>query len=140
MKFSIYSAQKTKEKSILELEAEYVKRLKGSNPIEFIEYSNTSALFSQNKNNTFVVILDETGVNWTSTQLAHELERLACDGKSQVQFVIGGPEGFDDSTKKKGDLCLSLSKLTFTYQMTRLILVEQIYRAVMINRGTPYHK
>ncbi|GJQ08722.1 hypothetical protein GpartN1_g513.t1 [Galdieria partita] len=59
--------------------------------------------------------------------------------KGKVNFVIGGPEGLPEALKCKGKL-LSLSPLTFTHQMTRLILVEQIYRAAQIHKGTAYHK
>lgn len=140
MKFLIYSAQKTKDKNLLKAESEYLDRMKGQHTIEFIEYGDTKQLLAQIKNNTCIVVLDERGDGLTSTEFAQFLEGEAVRGRSQFSLIIGGPTGLDNAVKERAHRCLSLSKLTFTYQMTRLILVEQLYRASMILKGTPYHK
>jgi len=64
---------------------------------------------------------------------------LALEGKSNLTFVIGGAFGFTDALRKRADFTISFSKMTFTHQMIRMLLVEQIYRAFKINHGEPYH-
>ena len=61
------------------------------------------------------------------------------EGRQEIDFIIGGDQGLAQSLLSEADLCLSLSRMTFTHQMTRLILLEQIYRAFTIIRGEPYH-
>lgn len=87
----------------------------------------------------FAVILDEKGRSFSSESLAGELERHMVQGTAEVVFVIGGAYGLSDAVKKRGDLLLSLSAMTFTHQMARLFLLEQIYRAFTILRNEPYH-
>ncbi|SPU00940.1 ribosomal RNA large subunit methyltransferase H [Bacillus tequilensis] len=72
----------------------------------------------------------------TSEELADTIDKLATYGKSKVTFVIGGSLGLSDAVMKRADEKLSFSKMTFPHQLMRLILVEQIYRAFRINRGS----
>lgn len=87
-----------------------------------------------------LILLAAEGKMLSSEELALYLERLQMEGKSKVDFVIGGPLGLAGSLKKKGDLKLSLSRLTFPHRLARLILLEQLYRCFKIIRGEPYHK
>ena len=87
-----------------------------------------------------VIVLSAEGKKMSSEDLAFYLERLLIEGKSKVDFIIGGPSGLAESIKKKGNLCLSLSDLTFPHRLVRLILLEQLYRCFKIIRGEPYHK
>ena len=75
-----------------------------------------------------------------SEELAIFLERLMIEGKSKIDFIIGGPDGLAKGLINNGDLCLSLSDLTFPHRMVRLILLEQLYRCFKIIRGEPYHR
>ena len=68
-----------------------------------------------------------------------KLDELALAGNSHITFVIGGAFGYTDALRKRADLVLSFSKMTFTHQMIRLLLIEQIYRAFKISRGEKYH-
>ena len=86
------------------------------------------------------IALSNEGKSMFSEELASYLERLLIEGKSTVDFIIGGPLGLAESVKEKGDLCLSLSALTFPHRLARLILLEQLYRCFKIIRGEPYHK
>ena len=87
----------------------------------------------------FVVLLDEKGKEYSSVQFAEFIERhLALLGKDFV-FVIGGPYGFSKDVYNRANLKLSLSQLTFSHQMVRLIFMEQLYRAFTIIKGGPYH-
>lgn len=87
----------------------------------------------------YVIALDREGIEPSSVELARRLEALMIGGKSNIAFIIGGPLGLDDAVLGEADLRLSLSKLTFTHQMARLILLEQVYRSFKILRGEPYH-
>jgi 23S rRNA (pseudouridine1915-N3)-methyltransferase len=88
----------------------------------------------------YVIALDAGGRSFTSEELAQYLSRLALHGRSALAFLIGGHLGLSPAARSCADLVLSLSPLTFTHQMVRLILLEQLYRAFKIMRGEPYHK
>ena len=85
-----------------------------------------------------VVLLDEHGKEYRSIEFARWTEKLQQTARSLV-FIIGGPYGFADSVYERSDAKLSLSKMTFSHQMIRLLFVEQIYRACTIIKGEPYH-
>lgn len=86
-----------------------------------------------------VVLLDPRGKERSSEEWAEHLqERFSRDGRDLV-FVIGGPYGFSDEVYARADSMMSLSKMTFSHQMVRLLFVEQLYRAFTIMKGEPYH-
>ena len=85
------------------------------------------------------VFLDENGKQETSISMANWLEKQILIGNTRINFFIGGAYGFEKSLLPPGVHFLSLSEMTFTHQMVRLILLEQIYRAFTIIRGEPYH-
>ena len=87
----------------------------------------------------FTIVLDEGGKALDSPGLAALLEKHMLQGTQELTWVIGGPYGLSDGVKSRGDLLLSLSHFTFTHQMIRLFLLEQIYRALTIIRNEPYH-
>lgn len=87
----------------------------------------------------YLVILDEKGSEMTSRQLAGKVQKWMAEGKNRIVFIIGGAFGIAPSLKVKADYKLSLSLLTFTHQMIRLLLVEQLYRAMTILRNEKYH-
>jgi 23S rRNA (pseudouridine1915-N3)-methyltransferase len=91
-------------------------------------------------NGSFVIALDVRGVSWSSEELADAFREWEIAGKNQVAFVIGGDLGLSPAVLSRSDLRLSLSKITFTHPMARLLLLEQVYRAFRILRGEPYHK
>lgn len=86
-----------------------------------------------------VTLLDERGAELTSRQFAGEIERAMVSGLKRMVFVIGGPYGFSPEVYARADRKLSLSKMTFTHEMVRLFFAEQVYRAMTIMRGEPYH-
>ena len=89
---------------------------------------------------TFLIALDMRGKQQSSEIFAETLERFSIEGKGSLVFLIGGSLGLSDTVRKKADDLLSLSDMTFPHQLTRIILLEQLYRAHKISRGEVYHK
>ena len=87
-----------------------------------------------------VVLLDSTGKSLTTEKFAAWLCKHRDQSTRNLVFVIGGHEGISESLKRRADSCLSLSPLTFTHEMARCVLLEQIYRAFNVIQGFPYHK
>jgi 23S rRNA (pseudouridine1915-N3)-methyltransferase len=87
----------------------------------------------------YIVILDEAGKQFTSRELANNIETLMNRSISSMSFITGGAFGISDTLKKNASLVLSLSTLTFTHQMVRLIVAEQLYRAMTILKKEKYH-
>lgn len=88
----------------------------------------------------FTVLLDETGKEFTSQQFAQKIEQLRDFEGGKIAFIIGGALGVSDDVKEAVDMKVALSKMTFTHQMVRVFLLEQLYRAFQILQGTGYHK
>lgn len=86
------------------------------------------------------VLLDSEGAEWTSQQLAAQVQSWEVSGVKEVAFVIGGPNGFASDFKMRADKRWSLSRLTLTHEMARVLLFEQLYRAYTIIHGLPYQK
>ncbi len=83
----------------------------------------------------FIVALDERGKELTSVEFAKLLS-----SKANISFLIGGADGLSEEVKKRADFTLSLSKMTLQHDVARIVLLEQIYRAYLINKGSPYHR
>lgn len=96
-------------------------------------------LLQQMQPGDHVVLLDENGSAYTSVAFAENLEKLMASGAKRIVFVIGGPYGFAQEVYDKANAKMSLSAMTFSHQMVRLIFVEQLYRAFTILKGEPYH-
>ncbi|MCT4644258.1 MAG: 23S rRNA (pseudouridine(1915)-N(3))-methyltransferase RlmH [Carboxylicivirga sp.] len=87
----------------------------------------------------FIVLLDEKGKDYSSVDFSKMIEKRMLAGLKRLVFVIGGPYGFSDDVYAKASGKISLSKMTFSHQMVRLIFVEQLYRAMTILKNEPYH-
>ena len=87
-----------------------------------------------------VVLLDADGTEWTSQQLAAEFQRWENSGTKEVAFIVGGPRGVSEELAARADKRWSLSRLTLTHEMARVLLLEQLYRAYTITHGLPYQK
>lgn len=154
MNIKIIVLGKFKETHWKEAEAEYLKRLKPYAKIEIIELKEESfrdgddhmsikhkeaeRVLKQLDKGTTVIALSEDGATYDSPAFAAFLEKQTVHGE-HLTFVIGGPLGLHDSIKKAAHHTLSLSSLTFPHQMVRVILAEQLYRAVTIQKGKQYH-
>lgn len=137
-KIKIFSVGKTKEAWLEEAVEEYVKRLKAVAVIEFIWTKNDEQLLQLVEKEPLVICLDPNGGLMTSEQFAEFLFDQLQKGGSRLALVIGGAEGLPPPLKKR--VLISLSPLTLTHQVTRLVLLEQIYRSFEIAKGSKYHK
>ena len=86
------------------------------------------------------VLLDPQGIEWTSEELAEEMQRWQDGGTKEVSFIVGGPNGVSKELSARVHKRWSLSRLTLTHEMARVVLVEQLYRAYTIIHGLPYQK
>lgn len=86
-----------------------------------------------------VVLLDENGKQYSSVGFSEFLAQKMLNGVKRLVFVVGGPYGFSERVYARGDDKISLSKMTFSHQMVRMIFAEQLYRAMTIIKGEPYH-
>jgi 23S rRNA (pseudouridine1915-N3)-methyltransferase len=138
MKIRIVAVGRVKEKPIQYMIDEYMKRM---NDIEIIEVKD-SGKEKEAENilrlceNHGMIVLDEKGKEYTSEEFSERIARLT----EKTSFVVGGPDGISDKVKEKAKEIISLSKMTFTHEMTRLFLIEQLYRAKQIRKGTSYHR
>ena len=96
-------------------------------------------ILAQLDSSDFVVLLDEHGKEYTSKDFAKSIEQRALGGTKRLVFVVGGPYGFSPVVYGRANMMLSLSRMTFSHQLVRLVFVEQLYRAMTILKGEPYH-
>ena len=97
------------------------------------------AILRQTTDGDYVVLLDERGDEMRSVEFAYWLQKRMNSGVKRLVLVIGGPYGFSEKVYQVANEKISMSKMTFSHQMIRLIFVEQIYRAMTILNGGPYH-
>ena len=158
MKIKIYCIGKIKEQYLKDGINEYLKRISTYSNVEIVEVTDSKVRDNPNtsdiekaKNeegdrvlklvkNNYLIGLDLNKKEPTSEEFASFLHSKLVEGGSNVSFVIGGSYGLSDALKNRCNSSISLSKLTFLHQMTRLILLEQIYRAFKILNNETYHK
>ncbi|MGM0420589.1 MAG: 23S rRNA (pseudouridine(1915)-N(3))-methyltransferase RlmH [Bacillota bacterium] len=125
--------------NIIEIEHEHIpQNTKGIS--DKIKAKEGIRLLEKVPENSYIIALDVKGKPMTSKGLAHSLQNLQVQGRSNITFIIGGPLGLSQEIIAEADYQLSLSHMTFTHQMIRLILLEQLYRAFKIISGEPYHR
>jgi 23S rRNA (pseudouridine1915-N3)-methyltransferase len=137
IKIKIYSVGKTKEDWLQDAISLYEARLKSSVAFTWILAKTDEQLKQFLEKETNFICLDPSGKQYSSEEFSAFLSK---PGHSRLCFIIGGAEGIPFFIKTKAKSLLSLSRMTFTHQMTRLILIEQIYRAFEIEKGSGYHK
>ena len=154
MKVTLLVVGKTTDVHIETLIQEYQKRLAHYIPfaLQVIpELKNTKALTAEQQKQaegelilrattpaTYLILLDEHGKEFRSIEFADYIQKRMSSGRDVV-FVVGGPYGFSEAVYQRANGKISLSKMTFSHQMVRLFFVEQLYRAMTILRGEPYH-
>ena len=158
MKFTFLTIGKLKEKWMRQGIDEYLKRLSPIAKVEILSPDeekmpeNSSPALKEKvmekegekllkylKDEDFLILLDLKGIPVTSEGLADILRQKMVSGTSHFFFMIGGPYGNGENIRKRANLKISISAMTFTHQMARLILAEQVYRAMKIIRHEPYH-
>jgi len=125
----------------ISFEMKIIPDLKNSkNLSELLQKEKEGELILQQKGpSDELFLLDEQGIEFSSVELARFLEKKMIAGLKRLVVVIGGPYGFSESVYAQANGKISLSKMTFSHQMVRLIFVEQLYRAFTILKGEPYH-
>ena len=159
MKIKIICIGKLKEKYLKDAISEYSKRLSRFCKLEIIELNDEKIPDSAHEAeelkvisaegekimkhigaDEYVISLCVEGKQLSSPEFADEISKITLSGNNTISFIIGGSLGLDDNIKKKSNLRLSFSKMTFPHQLMRVFLVEQIYRAFKINSNEKYHK
>lgn len=155
MKIVLITVGRTSTQYIAEAVADFLKRVNRYAPMELTvipDQKSTRALTPEAQKQAegaqilgalqpgdHVCLLDERGKELTSREFSAEIERRMVQGLKRLVFVIGGPYGFSPEVYGRADSKLSLSRMTFTHEMVRLFFIEQVYRAMTIMRGEPYH-
>ena len=129
-----------KESYLREAEAEYKKRLTAYASLKIIELKDSDPIIPHLPKKAYKIALCVEGKEISSEQLSEILSDVPVRGYSEVCFIIGSSYGMSAEVKARADLRLSVSKLTFPHQLMRVLLLEAIYRAFNIRKGTRYHK
>ena len=140
LKIKALAVGKCKELWLKDALSQYEKRLSPMVDLEWVILGTDAALKGALATESQFVVLDPKGVLLDSPAFSSKLMKWLSEGGSRLTLVIGGPEGIPEEISRKAFFRLSFSPLTFTHQMVRLILIEQIYRAFEIMKGSPYHK
>ena len=131
----------------------YLKRLQHYLPVEYLELKEikiqssieanrkleNDLLLKQIKPTDFVALLDEKGKEFNSLKFAEWLQQIINKNPRAIVFIIGGAYGFDETLRERANATITLSRMTFTHEMARLIFTEQLYRAMTILRNESYH-
>jgi 23S rRNA (pseudouridine1915-N3)-methyltransferase len=155
MKITLLTVGKTTNANLVALQDEYQNRLKFYIPFEMVvipELKNTKNLsiaeqqekeadliLKQLETSDEVVLLDDKGKQFTSMGFSEYISKKMLASHKRMVFVVGGPYGFSERVYSRANGKVSLSAMTFSHQMIRLIFVEQLYRAMTILKGEPYH-
>ncbi len=155
MKIILLTVGKTTNANLVKLQDEYQNRLKFYIPFELVvipELKNTKnfsigeqqekeadLILKQIETNDEVILLDEKGKQFTSVGFSEFISKKILASHKRMVFVVGGPFGFAEKVYNRANVKVSLSAMTFSHQMIRLIFVEQLYRAMTILKGEPYH-
>jgi len=152
MRFRIIWTGKTRDTRLRALIEDYAERLSHFVRCEVVELKelgrsdksgidkDTRRISDALRPGAVTVLLDPDGVQWTSQQLAAQVQSWEGSGTKEVAFIVGGPNGLADDFKSKVTKRWSLSRLTLTHEMARVLLFEQLYRAYTIVHGLPYQK
>lgn len=154
MKIKLLLIGKTIDRSIQQIEADYGKRIKHYTAFEPVVIDNSAVrtgpepvirqkegemILKRVGPSDHLVLLDEHGKTYTSVQWANEINNWMNSSKKTVVLAVGGAYGFSDEVKKRANSLVSLSAMTFSHQMVRIIVLEQVYRAFTILNNEPYH-
>lgn len=140
LRVTVLCQGRLKEPYYIDACREYEKRLGAFCRLDVTELPEDGDITAKIPKGAYVIALCIEGAGTDSPGLARRLETLAGQGKSRVCFLIGGSDGLPESAKAAADWRLSMSAMTFPHHLARVMLLEQIYRAMTITAGTKYHK
>jgi 23S rRNA (pseudouridine1915-N3)-methyltransferase len=139
LKLVVRAVGKLRDRRIEDLCREYLDRVRRHLPVEVVEVDDDAGL-RKPAPGAEVVALDPRGEPWSTEDLVRYLERHMVSGTKALVFLIGGAEGLSAETLATARRKLSLSNMVFPHRIARLVLVEQLYRAIAEIRGEPYHR
>ncbi len=140
MKLVVLAVGKLRDRHLAALVDDYVGRARHHLPLEIVELEDDQALARRWPADGETIALEVAGAVWSTEELARQLERRMTRGTRALTFVIGGADGIPPALSSRASARLSLSALTLPHRLARLLLCEQLYRALTIIRGEPYHK
>jgi 23S rRNA (pseudouridine1915-N3)-methyltransferase len=140
MKLTLLAVGKLRDPWVRDGCAEYQRRIARHLPLEIVEARNAAALAARIPERFHVVALDERGVEPTSAELARRLAGWMRSGLPGVAFLVGDADGLPPEVVARAREVMALSRLTLPHRLARLLLLEQLYRALSIVRGEPYHR
>ena len=139
MKIVVLAVGKLRDRNFTALCDDYVSRAARHLTVDVVEVEDDAALARKWPAQGETIALDVEGVHWTTERFARHLGDRMLHGARAITFVIGGADGLQPALVARAGMRLSLSALTLPHRMARLVLLEQIYRALTIIRGEPYH-
>ena len=155
MKITLLTIGKTEDKYLLEGIDIYLKRLKHYIPFKILEIpelkgtksltreqqkiKEAELIFKNIHSTDHIILLDENGQEFSSKQFSNFLNKKMVGGQQHLVFIVGGPYGFSEEIYLRSNEKISLSRMTYSHQMIRLLFTEQLYRAYTILKGEPYH-
>ena len=140
MNFTVIAVGRLKESYFSAAVDEYVKRIGGFGKIKLIDVKDESEIIPKIPVNAYVFALCVEGMRLSSEGLAAHLERVYLSEKKGIYFIIGGADGLPPGVKESCDMKLSMSDMTFPHRLAKVMLLEQIYRALTIQGNRNYHK
>jgi 23S rRNA (pseudouridine1915-N3)-methyltransferase len=138
VKLVVVAAGRLKEREVRAIADDYLGRIRRYVKCDEIEVKSATDLASAVPAGALVIALEVEGEALSSTELSRRVERWGSTGKGVVAFVIGGAEGIPRALSQSAHARVSLSKLTLPHRLARVLLLEQLYRALSILRGEPY--
>ena len=140
MKIKLIFFGKKKKNTLDEITMSYFKRIQKEINSEIIFISDQKKIFPNYfKENDLVILIDEKGKHYDSISFSKKFKMLIQNSKKKIIFIVGDANGFSSEIQNQSNEIISLSKFTFTHEMARLVIVEQIYRAITIIKNHPYH-
>ena len=139
MKLVVLAVGKLRDRHVAALTDDYLARARRHLPVGVVEVEDDQALARRWPADGETIALEPDGEAWTTEVFARQLERRMTRGTRTLTFVIGGADGIPAALSARAALRLSLSAMTLPHRLARLLLCEQIYRALTIIRGEPYH-
>jgi 23S rRNA (pseudouridine1915-N3)-methyltransferase len=154
MKFELWCINKSSQPYVIDGINDFTKRIKhylnfdiqywdvktnARLGMEQLKKKEAALLLSKIKPGDHLILLDEHGKEYRSTEFAKKLEKLKMSSNKRIIFIVGGGYGFDNELRSKSHHIISLSKMTFPHDLVRVIFLEQLYRACTIQRGEKYH-